>query len=256
MITSSKSPPNQNNLDGIFSTNQTQNPLLWDANQIFVWYCSSDGFSFFFFSLKTNKFLKTSKTVWSGTQYNKEIGFAFHGKKIIKGLINTLFERHQFGEATNFVFSGCSAGAKGALANSDYVFDLVNSRNPKITYSQYHVFLDSGFAFDYPVLESFVPSHREQFSKGINLWRGIPNENCIKEYQRRGNESEIYKCYMAEYSLEYVNSNIFMHMAVFDGWQVLLISFFFFFLNTISEIYFFWNKPGLLEFRSIPQSKY
>lgn len=50
LMSSSKSPPNMNALDGMFSTNKSSNPLLWDANQVFVWYCSSDGTFFSFFN--------------------------------------------------------------------------------------------------------------------------------------------------------------------------------------------------------------
>ena len=43
LMSSRFAPDNMNALDGMFNQNKTLNPLFWNSNQVFAWYCSSDG---------------------------------------------------------------------------------------------------------------------------------------------------------------------------------------------------------------------
>lgn len=93
---------------GIFDSNDELSPLS-TANKVYVNYCSSDA--------------------WSGNRAasDETYGWHFRGAKIIEALLNTLQSDLDLGlTPQNLVFGGCSAGARGAMVNLDYVKGILD----------------------------------------------------------------------------------------------------------------------------------
>jgi hypothetical protein len=97
---------------GIFSQDPTKSPLA-TASKVFVPYCSSDGW------------------VGDAGADSSTAKMHFRGQAIIKAVLSDLTRSHSFGlagspgDVTQLFLSGCSAGARGALFNLDYIPNLV-----------------------------------------------------------------------------------------------------------------------------------
>lgn len=95
-------------LSGIFDDDIKRNPMA-EAHKVYIGYCSSDA--------------------WSGdadpSPYTFD--FAFKGQRIIEGTLSTIALQAGFGSLphTRLLFGGCSAGARGAMFNLDYVAAMV-----------------------------------------------------------------------------------------------------------------------------------
>eukprot|EP01084_Bolivina_argentea_P247571 414166_1 len=91
---------------GIFDDNSKLNPL-YNANKIFVPYCTSDAYMGFQQPSPNNN------------------NWYFMGQKIVEAVILTLITnpKYNLGSTPNtdiLVLSGCSAGGRGAMVNLDY----------------------------------------------------------------------------------------------------------------------------------------
>ena len=102
------------------------------ANLVYAGYCSSDAWVGNIAAQDATT-LKNTKNV-AGTN-----GWAFKGQRIIEATLATLSTHFGFGAMpkTRLLFGGCSAGARGAMFNLDYIGGLVPSS------VQVHGFLDS-----------------------------------------------------------------------------------------------------------------
>ena len=92
---------------GIFDGNPQLTPLS-DANKVYIPYCTSDG--------------------WMGNRAasNSTFGWEFRGQKVVEGVLNTLQADRGLGaKEQTLVFSGCSAGGRGAMVNLDYVMGML-----------------------------------------------------------------------------------------------------------------------------------
>lgn len=101
-------------VDGILSSEPKDNPYLWNANHIYVPYCSSDS--------------------WTGLQEarGEQSSFAFMGSKIIERVLDSLFDElpreSSLFEAKFVLLAGDSAGATGVILNLDKVNRIVQGR--------------------------------------------------------------------------------------------------------------------------------
>jgi hypothetical protein len=98
---SSKKWPTTLNMGGLFSLTKG-NPFA-KAAKAYLSYCSSDA--------------------WVGDAQPSPDngGFAFKGQAIIEAVVTDLVSRFNLTAANRVLFGGCSAGARGALFNLDYV---------------------------------------------------------------------------------------------------------------------------------------
>lgn len=57
---------------------------------------------------------------------NSTFGWQFRGQKVVEGVLNTLQADRGLGaKEQTLVFSGCSAGGRGAMVNLDYVMGML-----------------------------------------------------------------------------------------------------------------------------------
>ena len=98
---SSAGLPEQMNMGGVFSDNP-ENPWA-SANKIYAAYCSSDG--------------------WAGDvgASAATFGWNFRGQQIIAAIVADLVARQGLAGGADVLFGGCSAGARGAMVNLDFI---------------------------------------------------------------------------------------------------------------------------------------
>lgn len=93
-------------MGGILSPSSSSNPHWWDANHVFIPYCSSD--------------------IWSGDA-SPQNEMAFLGSRIIDEVIKELLRTplYRFHQARFVLLAGSSAGAAGVMINLDRVARMI-----------------------------------------------------------------------------------------------------------------------------------
>lgn len=95
-------------VSGILSPSPLINPYWWNANHVFIPYCSSD--------------------IWSGDSLGPSTEMAFLGSRIIDEVINELIRTpfYRFIDAKFVLLAGSSAGAAGVMINLDRVAQMIS----------------------------------------------------------------------------------------------------------------------------------
>ncbi|XP_015784529.1 palmitoleoyl-protein carboxylesterase notum1' [Tetranychus urticae] len=118
--------PQSRSVGGILSPNPQENPYFWNANHVFIPYCSSDS--------------------WSGdSPAATSADLSFLGSRIITEVINELLLSKGLSDGKSLLLAGSSAGAGGVLVNLDRVADFISSTGSKI---EVRGLMDSGWFLD------------------------------------------------------------------------------------------------------------
>lgn len=105
--------------EGILSSEPKENPHLWNANHIYIPYCSSDSW--------------TGMQTREGEEDNHQrSSFSFMGSKILERVFHSLYEdlpkELSLYEARYILLAGDSAGATGVIMNLDKVNEFVKAK--------------------------------------------------------------------------------------------------------------------------------
>lgn len=174
---------------GYFSENKTINPLIWNWNKVFLIYCDGGSFS-------GNNF---TKTIYNNTE------IFFRGFLNLQSYHNDLVENHNFGNATDVVISGSSAGGLSTFLHLDWWKSQV-SENTKIIGLP-----ENGFFPDYDKM-TFSKTMRWVFDQ-MNCTLGV-NQKCIEFSPRQSD------CFFAEYTVPFLSTPVFVIQSRFDSWQI------------------------------------
>lgn len=189
--------------DGIFNSSF---PVLANANLIYMPYCSSDGYAGDI-----------------GAEYSP-FGFHFRGQQIVTGIFMDLIAAQGMGSGggdVQVLYTGCSAGARGALFNLDRIGVLLNQHLPGQV-SNYGGLLDSAFWIDmqpYNSTNGAVP-----FATQVQLVYNMTNAtstisaSCAAAYPASSGEQ--WKCMMGQYAVKYVASPYLLHAFQYDQYQI------------------------------------
>jgi len=202
-LISSKGWKSSITMDGLLNATD---PRLFNANLVFLPYCSSDA--------------------WIGAADSKTVGFPFTfnmlGTSIVDATFAELVGKQGLGHSAGaqLLYSGCSAGARGVLFNLPRVFALVTSLVPQ-PLGAFGGLLDSAFWLDMaPENSSAVPFAVEtQGVFGIANVTGSLDPACIAAYPGPAG----WHCLMAEYALPFLtNSTIpfFLYAFQYDMYQL------------------------------------
>jgi hypothetical protein len=155
---------------GVLSPDHLINPSLYNANTVFVHYCSSDDWSGNYAS--TSPYNHLSPTTWN-----------FQGRRIVSAAIASLNELGiGFAQAGTVLLGGSSAGGVGATVNANDVLPVLPATA--------HMLLanDAGFTIDIGQFDAteaapyIYPGHPNAFEnnyeQGISLWHGRGDVNC------------------------------------------------------------------------------
>ncbi|XP_057651110.1 palmitoleoyl-protein carboxylesterase NOTUM [Diorhabda carinulata] len=192
-MTSSKWPETKD-VGGILSPNMKENPFWWNANHVFVPYCSSDS--------------------WSGTKPPTPSDlFSFMGSFIVRQVIRDLIPLG-LENSTDLILSGSSAGGTGVMLNLDYVKELLHE---ELLLTQINVrgITDSGWFLD---RIPYAPTNKpavEAIRKGMDMWRGKVPRRCREEYM-----NEPWRCYFGYRLYPTLKSELFVFQWLFDEAQM------------------------------------
>ena len=161
---------------GIFSSQATQNPLFYDANRAFAFYCSSD--------------------VWSGSVAERRAttgsadGWYFTGRLNVQAMLEVLIQQYGLDDTnpnTAVLFAGGSAGGVGVQVNADLIAKLLPHT---AVAGRLKLLNDAGVTihFDHPTYRpgnattSFVTVLRD----GYDFWESRLNPQCEQVHLQAG----------------------------------------------------------------------
>lgn len=234
-------------VDGILSNEPKDNPYLWNANHIYVPYCSSDSWSGF------------APADASGPQ---PAPFAFMGSKILERVLESLYDEQplnsSLAEARFVLLAGDSAGATGVILNLDKVAALIEQRSASSNSGQNRTrthsaakpppvlrgLADSGWfldnePYDYGRHEINMFAEQPEHDQGVDerqldcdrsrctpsqsvrqamrLWNGQVPEACAASYQE-----EPWKCYFGYRAYQSLRTPLFVVQWLYDEAQLMV----------------------------------
>ncbi|XP_042287270.1 inactive palmitoleoyl-protein carboxylesterase notum1b isoform X2 [Thunnus albacares] len=198
LMSSTKWPPTRTGT-GILSPQPEENPHWWNANMVFIPYCSSD--------------------VWSGATPKKDnCDYAFMGSLIIKEVVNELLTKG-LDNAKVLLLAGSSAGGTGVLLNVDHVAEQLESQGHRGV--QVRGLADSGWFLDNKqykftdCLDTISCAPTEAIKRGIRYWGGLVPESC-----RQAHVGEEWNCFFGYKVYPTLKSPVFVVQWLFDEAQL------------------------------------
>uniref|UniRef100_A0A3Q3ADA5 Notum, palmitoleoyl-protein carboxylesterase a n=1 Tax=Kryptolebias marmoratus TaxID=37003 RepID=A0A3Q3ADA5_KRYMA len=198
LMSSSKWPQTKRGT-GILSPLPEENPHWWNANMVFIPYCSSD--------------------VWSGaTAKTEQSGYAFMGSLIIQEVVKDLLSKG-LETAKVLLLAGSSAGGTGVLLNVDRVSELLE----ELGYAAIQVrgLSDSGWFLDNKqyhctdCVDTASCTPTETIKRGIKYWGGVVPEKC-----KQTHEGEEWNCFFGYRVFPSIKSPVFVVQWLFDEAQL------------------------------------
>ncbi|XP_060946673.1 palmitoleoyl-protein carboxylesterase notum1a [Limanda limanda] len=184
---------------GILSPLPEENPHWWNANMVFLPYCSSD--------------------VWSGaTAKTEQSGYAFMGSLIIQEVVKDLLNKG-LDNAKVLLLAGSSAGGTGVLLNVDRVAETLEGLGH--TGIQVRGLADSGWFLDNKqyhctdCVDAVNCSPTETIKRGIKYWGGVVPERCQQTHQ-----GEEWNCFFGYRVFPSIKSPVFVVQWLFDEAQL------------------------------------
>uniref|UniRef100_A0AAQ4PR91 Notum, palmitoleoyl-protein carboxylesterase n=1 Tax=Gasterosteus aculeatus aculeatus TaxID=481459 RepID=A0AAQ4PR91_GASAC len=182
---------------GILSPQPEENPHWWNANVVFIPYCSSD--------------------VWSGnTPKTNHSDYAFMGSLIIQEVVNELLTKG-LDNAKVLLLTGSSAGGTGVLLNVDRVAEQLESHRGL----QVRGLVDSGWFLDNKqykftdCMDTISCDPTEAIKRGIRYWGGLVPESC-----RQVHVGEEWNCFFGYKVFPTLKSPVFVVQWLFDEAQL------------------------------------
>ncbi|KAK9406956.1 palmitoleoyl-protein carboxylesterase NOTUM [Crotalus adamanteus] len=199
-LMSSKEWPLTRTGTGILSSQPEENPHWWNANMVFIPYCSSD--------------------VWSGASAKTEKNeFVFMGALIIQEVVKELLGKG-LGNAKVLLLAGSSAGGTGVLLNVDRVAEQLEELGyPGI---QVRGLADSGWFLDNKqyrrtdCIDTITCAPTEAIRRGIRYWHGLVPERCKMQFR----EGEEWNCFFGYKIYPTLRCPVFVVQWLFDEAQL------------------------------------
>ncbi|PFX31169.1 palmitoleoyl-protein carboxylesterase notum1a-like isoform X1 [Stylophora pistillata] len=164
---------------GILSSDPVLNPTWWNANLVYIPYCSSDA--------------------WIGNASASETGerFSFVGSRILERVFMELTSKG-LDNAKRLLVAGSSAGGIGVILNLDRIDKRLEMGGLKI---DVRGLADSGWYLDIPPCpaggkhcQGAKLQENNMISIGMTYWRGVVPDDCA-----RRNPQKKWKCFFGEH---------------------------------------------------------
>lgn len=188
--------------DGVL--NATGSPSLLTAHKVYLAYCTSDAYI-------------------GNVSASVEFGFEwqFRGRAVVHALFETLLTEYSMAASANtqIFYSGCSAGARGALFNADFILDSIIKPRFGVTISRYGVLLDSAMWVQTPSVPGATPFplQAQLLFNAASLGSTI-DPNCLATMMPW--EVNGWKCIFAQFALPFVRSPYLLHAYLYDEFQI------------------------------------
>uniref|UniRef100_A0A673C685 Notum, palmitoleoyl-protein carboxylesterase n=1 Tax=Sphaeramia orbicularis TaxID=375764 RepID=A0A673C685_9TELE len=187
---------------GILSAQAEENPHWYNANIVFIPYCSSD--------------------VWSGTgpaeRKRQKSEYTFMGSLIIREVIKDLVPKG-IKQAKVVMLSGISAGGTGVLLNIERVASQLEQLGAE---AQVRGLVDSGWFLQSKLQrspncpETVSCSPEDAIKIGLRLWNGVVPDRCRQLYKR----GEEWQCFFGHNLYSTLTSPLFIVQWLFDEEQL------------------------------------
>ncbi|XP_041959781.1 carboxylesterase notum2 isoform X1 [Alosa sapidissima] len=190
---------------GILSPQTEENPHWYNANIVFIPYCTSD--------------------VWSGSKTTKpkekgkdSVDYTFMGSLVIREVIKDLTTKG-IKQAKVVMLAGTSAGGTGVLLNIEKVSSQLEQLGGE---AQVRGLVDSGWFLEgrqQKVLEcsdGVSCSPVDAIKKGLRLWSGNIPEKCRQQYKR----GEEWQCFFGHKVYSSLTPPLFVVQWLFDEEQL------------------------------------
>lgn len=180
-------------LDGILSADPTVNPDFGAWNKVIMPYCTGD--------------------LHSGQQWTTTFGkYYFSGHLNIQRALTVLDNKFGFGDATEVLLSGSSAGGLGTLVHADWLTDLLKPRGVRVAANPM-----AGWFMDVPTfMNQTIP-----VGGGLNVlfeeWGSFVDASCNAS---RTQGSDPGHCFLGEYLLPFLETPTFVTEALYDIQQL------------------------------------
>jgi hypothetical protein len=180
-------------------------PRLSSANFVFLRYCTNDAW------------------VGSATAPLPGMAFSMLGRVYIDAVLQELVSARGLGAApgTRVLFSGCSAGARGAMFNSHFVAGRLRQLLPApANLAAFGSLFDSAYWVD---IDPYSPKATPFRTQVQNVYAmtgagaaGYLNPACTAAFPA----AEGWKCMFGEYSSNYTQEDYMIHVYQFDLFQL------------------------------------
>ncbi|XP_052873832.1 palmitoleoyl-protein carboxylesterase NOTUM [Anopheles cruzii] len=188
--------PETRDVGGLLSAHPSENPYWYNANHVFVPYCSSDS--------------------WSGTKVRPDTrdGLRFMGSLIVRQVMSDLVPLGLgHSQGADLLMAGSSAGGLGVMLNLDKVRTLLQSeRGLKVSVRGVS---DSGWFLDREPYTPGAVAASEAVRQGWKLWDGALPQACVAEHPK-----EPWRCYFGHRLYNTLKSPLFVFQWLFDEAQM------------------------------------
>lgn len=146
-----------------------ENPFWWNANHVFIPYCTSDS--------------------WSGSKpYSRSEMFSFMGSALVQQVVQDLLTLG-LENSTDLLLTGSSAGGTGVMLNLDPVREFLHEKK-RLKHIAVKGVTDSGWFLDRTPYAPTLKPAVDAIRKGMELWGGQVPRRCKNLYP-----SEPWRCY-------------------------------------------------------------
>lgn len=195
---------------GMLSRNPQVNPLTYNWNRIYIGYCDGGSYAG-----------QVEDAVPVHPEDSASPVVFFRGRYILDALYETFLSSPEVGmsSASEIIISGTSAGGLAVYIHADYLVGKINEeiqRSSKVL-PRIVAVPDAGFFMDVPSVNGtylYTPNYKNVF-----VMQNIANSvdaDCMAYYQPLG---ESWKCFMAPYTLPFVQTPMFIVNSMVDSWQ-------------------------------------
>ncbi|XP_058463036.1 palmitoleoyl-protein carboxylesterase NOTUM [Malaya genurostris] len=188
--------PETRDVGGLLSPLPSENPYWYNANHVFVPYCSSDS--------------------WSGTKVKPDMrdGLRFMGSLIVRQVISDLIPLGLgHSQGADLLMAGSSAGGLGVMLNLDMVRSFLQNERG-LTVSVRGV-SDSGWFLDREPYTPGALTASEAVRQGWRMWNGALPPACVTEHSK-----EPWRCYFGHRLYNTLKSPLFVFQWLFDEAQM------------------------------------
>ncbi|PBC34946.1 Protein notum [Apis cerana cerana] len=185
--------PETRDVGGLLSANPEENPYWWNANHVFVPYCTSDS--------------------WSGTRASLNDMFSFMGAEIVLQVVRDLVPLG-LENASSLLLAGSSAGGTGVMLNLDHVHNLVH-HDLGLKHIAIRGVSDSGWFLDRAPYSPNGLSPVDVVHKGMELWKARMPHNCVNKHR-----NEPWRCYFGYRLYPTLTAPLFVFQWLFDEAQM------------------------------------
>jgi predicted RNase H-like HicB family nuclease len=229
---------------GLMSADHTNNAISHNWNTVYIRYCDGGSYAG-----------NVDEPVTVTPRGKPPQRVFFRGKAILDSVYETLLKEFSMNKATEVIIAGTSAGGLSIFLHLDYLKEkiLKSSTLPSSSAPPRVVGIcDGGYFVDYPSIKgtySYTPHFKNVFYMQ-NMTTTV-NQKCIKHYSslsitgislkghheestehsRRNtaikqqelaystDKDQTWKCFMAEYLLPFIETDLFLVNSLIDSWQ-------------------------------------